>query len=76
MRLALLDKIKLLNEKSDQERRSMCDNNPVSGDMGTLVNGSEVFEDNSGSSNRSSNTSFGSKFRVLKRTDQVTMPSV
>ena len=49
----------------------MCDNNQVFGEMGTLVNGSEVFEDHSGSSNRSASSSFGPKFRVLKRTDQV-----
>jgi len=50
--------------------------------MGTLTNGSEVFNEYSnecnvtasgdlGSGNRLANLNFGSKFRVLKRTDQV-----
>jgi hypothetical protein len=50
--------------------------------MGTLTNGSEVFNEflnecsvtasgDQGSGNRLPNLNFGSKFRVLKRTDQV-----
>jgi hypothetical protein len=54
----------------------MCDNK-AKNEMGTLVNGSEVFNlnnaDDSGSSNRSTNSNFGPNFRVLKRTDQVSV---
>jgi hypothetical protein len=63
----------------------MCEKGNIEGDsssMGTLVNGSEVFNEcnsvtaasgDSGSTNRVSNLNFGPKFRVLKRTDQVSV---